>query len=143
MTKHAKFSEKQLYVLEAALRYSLDQVRDSEVKIIDWGDGANMFFSPAAYIVSGDVTVDEAQMLKETEEMLDEALAAVQHSKDELQQTVKYSIEMIIEVERDEAEYFNSAEKLEAELKESGLDFPPALLRLSTKVAKTVKVTEA
>lgn len=67
-----QFTDAQLHIVEAALRYSLDQVRDSEIKILDWGDGA-------VHQLHG----GEDDVIAETELLLDDTLAATQHAKDE------------------------------------------------------------
>lgn len=56
---------------------------------------------------------------------------------------MKYRISLVIEVEGDEVEWLESAEKLEKEIKQFyGIDFPPVVMRLSKSVAETVKVEE-
>lgn len=80
-----QFTEKQLYILEAALRYSLDQANDSDIMILDWGDGANQQLSEEAYKqvdMSGVHVVSEEKIVSETLLLLGDALASVQHAKD-------------------------------------------------------------
>lgn len=77
-----KLTEDQLHIIEAALRFSLDQVETNEIRVLDWGDGANQQFSDQAYQIIGDITVDEVQMLGETKTLLENSLAMIQHLKD-------------------------------------------------------------
>lgn len=68
----AQFTEKQLYILEAALRFSIDQVESCETKVLDWGDGA---------VYQLDRGHDE---FKQTSQLLEDSLATLQRMKDEI-----------------------------------------------------------
>lgn len=56
---------------------------------------------------------------------------------------MKYRISLIIEVDGDEVEWLESAEKLEKEIKQHRkIDFPLVAMDLSKSVAETIKVEE-